>query len=93
MPRRAARVDSNQKEIVKALRQEGATVLHLHTVGGGCPDLLVGYRGANLLMEVKAPGGRLTEDQCVFFDLWEGQKDIVETPGQAVALLRMYGER
>lgn len=39
---RAAKVDKNQPEIVEALRAEGAVVQHLHAVGVGCPDLLVG---------------------------------------------------
>ncbi len=51
--RRAANVDRNQPEIVAALRAAGATVEYLHAVGGGCPDLLVGYRGANYVLEVK----------------------------------------
>lgn len=38
MPRRKARVDANQSEVVAALRAVGATVQHLHMVGGGCPD-------------------------------------------------------
>lgn len=38
MPRRKARVDANQSEVVAAFRAAGATVQHLHMVGGGCPD-------------------------------------------------------
>ena len=51
--RRAARADSNQAEIVDALRKVGASVQPIHTVGGGVPDLLVGFRGQNYLFEVK----------------------------------------
>jgi hypothetical protein len=51
--RRAAKVDANQREVVAALRGAGATVQLLHAVGEGCPDLLVGYRGGNYLLEVK----------------------------------------
>jgi hypothetical protein len=47
------RADKNQPEIVKALRDVGATVQHLHTVGQGCPDLLVGYKNRNYFIEVK----------------------------------------
>ena len=39
---RAARVDQNHVEIVKALRDHGAFVVSLATVGKGVPDLLVG---------------------------------------------------
>jgi hypothetical protein len=39
--RRAAKVDANHGEIVKALRSAGCGVLDLSAVGNGCPDLLV----------------------------------------------------
>jgi Holliday junction resolvase len=51
--RRAARTDANQDGIVAALRGAGASVQSLAATGKGCPDLLVGWRGANLLMECK----------------------------------------
>lgn len=53
MNRYARNVDANQVAVVDALRRVGALVQHLHTVGGGCPDLLVGYRGKLFLLEVK----------------------------------------
>ncbi len=53
MSRYARNVDANQVAVVDALRRVGALVQHLHTVGGGCPDLLVGYRGKLWLLEVK----------------------------------------
>jgi hypothetical protein len=47
--RYAARVDKNQAEIVKALRDAGAYVWII-----GLPvDLLVGYKGHSFLVEVK----------------------------------------
>jgi Holliday junction resolvase len=75
--RRAARVDSNQEEIVKALRAVGATVQSLAGVGHGVPDLLVGYEGKTILMEVKdgkkSPSQReLTPDQVKWIDAWTG---------------------
>ena len=75
--RRAARTDSNQEEIVKALRAVGATVQSLAGVGHGVPDLLVGYQGKTILMEVKdgnkSPSHReLTPDQVKWIDAWTG---------------------
>ena len=75
--RRAARVDWNQAQIVLALRKAGAFVQHLHTVGSGCPDLLVSWRGQVLLMEVKdgrlPPSARkLTPDEQAWHDAWTG---------------------
>lgn len=51
--RKAYRVDNNQQVIVAALRQHGCTVQHLHVIGKGCPDLLIGVNGANFLLEIK----------------------------------------
>ncbi len=75
--RRAARTDGNHEEIVKALRAVGATVQSLAAVGHGVPDLLVGYQGKTILMEVKdgtkSPSKRqLTEDQVKWIDAWSG---------------------
>ena len=50
---RAKRVDINQKAIVEHLRAMGASVFHLHEVGKGCPDLLVGVNSQTYLIEVK----------------------------------------
>ncbi len=50
--------DSNEKTIVAALVAIGAVVTRIMgCVGGdyGCPDLLVGFRGITLLLEVKDP--------------------------------------
>ena len=51
--RRIARVDRNQAEIVQALRSMGATVQHLHTIGKGCPDILVGFGGKTISWKLR----------------------------------------
>lgn len=90
--RRAARVDSNQPAIVDALRRIGATVQPLHTIGRGCPDLLVGYQGRNLLLEVKdgskPPSKRaLTADEHMWHIGWRGTVVVVETVGDAISAI------
>lgn len=92
MHRRAAKIDANQTIITDTLRRLGATVQHIHTVGKGCPDLLVGWRGQNLLVEIKdgdkAPSRRqLTPDEQRWHEEWRGQVVIVESIDDAVALL------
>ena len=80
--RRAARVDKSQNEIVYALRRIGARVAFIKQP----LDLLVGFRGRNILLEVKTPGqGRVTKEQQEFIDSWPGEAHIVETIEQAVA--------
>jgi hypothetical protein len=81
---RASKIDRCQPEIVKALRDFGATVIVLSTVGKGCPDLLVGYAGENHCLELKMPGGKLTPDQCTLHASWGGRIRIVHTPKEAI---------
>lgn len=86
--RRAAKVDRNQAEIVGYLRQLGASVQPLHSVGQGCPDLLVGWQGGNYLLEVKdgeaPPSGRkLTPDQVAWHAEWRGQVLTVKNADEA----------
>ena len=85
--RRAARVDAVQSEIVKALRSVGGKVLHLHQVGGGCPDLLVWGRGRTFLVEVKSPGEQINKLQAEFIAAWPGEIHVVNSPEQAVKAL------
>lgn len=94
--RRAAKVDTTQAEIVGALKAMGATVQHLHTVGEGCPDLLIGWRGRNWLIECKprigSPSQRnLRPNQREWHDGWKGQVAVVETPEAALAVIGAIG--
>lgn len=87
--RRAARVDANQREIVEALRRVGATVQPLHTIGSGCPDILVGYRGTNILLELKdgdkpLSRRRLTADEERWHAEWRGQVATADSVDEAL---------
>ena len=84
MRRYAAKIDRNQVEIVETLRRAGASVQPLHTVGDGVPDLLIGYRGVNLLLEVKGPRGTLTPDQVEWHGAWRGHVVVVRTIDEAL---------
>ena len=93
---RAAKVDANQGEIVEALRQAGCTVQLLHMVGKGCPDLLVGTRGINVLIECKdgskPPSARkLTADQLEWHDAWRGQVTVVCSVDEALSVVGVTG--
>lgn len=91
--RRAAKRDENESEVVAALRAVGASVQSLAAVGKGTPDLLVGFRGENYLLEVKWPLGtpsrrKLTPDQVTWHAGWKGAAYIVES---SAAALRAIG--
>ena len=88
----AKRIDANQNDIVKALRDKGAYV-RIVTQGDGIPDLLVGYKGVTYLLEVKdgdkIPSKRkLTPHEQKFFDEWTGGiVAIVTSVEDALALI------
>ena len=89
--RRAARVDSNQEQVIIALRAAGAYVWII-----GLPvDLLVGYKNHTMLMEIKAgPKKRLTALQDTFFENWYGGPlSRVDGPESALNVLRVIDEK
>ena len=91
---RTRRVDKNQVEIVKVLRQMGASVLHTHELGRGAPDISVGYRKRNYFVEIKdgaQPPSRqvLTPDEQQWHDDWRGHVTIIRSVAEAVQFMHM----
>ena len=82
---RLRRRDENQAGIFRALGQiPGVSVADTHALGGGFPDLCVGYRKGNLLVELKNPkqprsGQRLTKAEERFHRAWKGRLITVTT--------------
>jgi Holliday junction resolvase len=96
--RRAAKIDSNQPEIVEALRAIGASVATTHTAGKGFPDLVVGYGAVNYLLEIKdgslSPSARkLTSDQVEFHAAWRGQIEVVESIDDAFRAIKFKEQK
>jgi hypothetical protein len=72
----------------RMLRAEGLTP--------GAPDLLLIGRGAMGFLEVKAPGGRLSEAQVAFHDMLRRRGQLVETVrsvDEAIATIKAWGWR
>ena len=87
-PKRACKVDLNQKEIVDGLRAiSGVTVEVLSGVGSGVPDIMVGKGGYNYFMEIKGDKGKLTPDQIKWHSEWAGQVAIVRSVDDALGVL------
>jgi hypothetical protein len=92
IPGFAARRDANEQEIIEALEAAGASVKQL-SMKGVC-DLLVGIADIetgeqrNYLIEVKAPDGKLTDDQFEFFETWRGQCEVARTIEEALAIIK-----
>lgn len=86
--RRAARTDGNHADVVAALRGIGAAAWYLREP----VDLLVGFRGINLLLEIKdgtkPPSERaLTAKEAEFIATWPGQRAVVLSAEEAVAVV------
>ncbi len=86
------KVDANQSEIVQALRAVGASVAITSSLGNGFPDLVVGFRQRNYLLEVKdgnkPPSKRLlTEEEQRFFKTWSGSAYKVESVTDALTVI------
>ena len=90
--RTRAKVDANQPDIVAALRGVGASVLHIHQIGKGAPDIVVGFRGKNYLLEIKdgslPPSARgLTPDEEEFHAIWRGNVATVKNCDEALTVI------
>ena len=84
------RIDANQRAIVKLLRQwPGATVHSTADLGGGFPDLILGYRQQTLILEVKTPKGKLTPQQEDWHSGWTGSPVVIlRSEDDAIALMQ-----
>lgn len=76
-PAAQGRADSNQSEIKGWYEELFCSVLDLHSIGFGCPDLLVGLAGVTELVEVKTEEGQLRPSQLRFQHDWRGKKVVV----------------
>lgn len=96
--RRAAKIDDNQRAIVKALRSvPGVTVRITSMVGHGFPDLAVGHRGRNYFLEIKdsakpPSARRLTPEEQLFFDTWQGHCAVVMSMEEALNVVLERGK-
>ena len=92
--RRAVRRDDVESGIIRALTGFGCSVQPL--TGRGVPDLLVGFRGVNVLLECKAPAkpgprggakaGGLNDDQEKWHREWRGATPaIARSAAEAIA--------
>lgn len=89
--------DGNQAAIVAALRAVGASVELITSASrrAGIPDLLVGFRGRNYLLEVKRPGsgprgggaGVLSDDQRSWIASWRGSVAVVTSVGESLTAI------
>ena len=80
------RLDANHKAIVQALEQIGASI-----EPKGPLDVIVGYGGANYLLEIKTAHGRVSSSQSQFLATWRGQAQVVRSISEAFAAIGISG--
>lgn len=89
------KTDANHKKLIDMLRKiPNISVFSTHTIGKGFPDIVIGYKGLNYLIEIKdgnkPPSARkLTEDEVKFHSQWKGQINVVENFGDLIKILNL----
>lgn len=79
--RRAARVDSNQPEVVNAFRSLGWSVLIISQLKNCC-DIIVSKNGSTIAIEIKDGSKppskqKLTKGEIEFKESWQGRYELV----------------
>lgn len=70
---RIKKVDKNQSQVVKELRELGFSVELTHIVGKGFPDFIVGFGDIfTIPVELKSDKGTLTDDEKIFHERYQG---------------------
>ena len=93
-PGRFKKRDANHKDICMWFKNLNCSVLDLHTVGFGCPDILVGFGGETLLVEIKSKSGELEDSQNKFINEWRGGKvHVVRTVEDVISLFSYADKR
>ena len=90
--RRAAKIDENQPALVELIRAMGVSVAITSAAHDGFTDLVIGFGGVTVLVEVKdgskEPARRkLTPQQVTFHGSFKGAITVIENVQQAVELV------
>ncbi len=79
------RTDSNQSEILDALRAIGCSVFVTSHVRGFV-DIVVGYRGINYLFEIKTLKGKVNKTQTKLHSEWQGKIHVVRCIDDCISI-------
>ena len=88
----AKKVAANQSQLVPDLREAlpEAAVENLAGHGNGMTDILGGWKGFTIPMEIKGEKGRLTQAQKDFFARYQGHAVVVRNSTEAAAEIARY---
>jgi len=86
------RTDTLQAAVMRELERAGWSVQSLSQVGNGVPDLLVATpEGETFLIEVKAPGRKLSERQRRWQSQWKGRIETVHSLDELARIVGAQG--
>lgn len=86
--------DKNQTEVAGWYEELFCSVVDLHGVGFGCPDLMIGLAGRTELVEVKTEAGNAEASQVRFNRDWRGSEvKTVTTHADVIAHVQEVRER
>lgn len=86
--------DKNQAEVISWYEELYCSVVDLHGIGFGCPDLMIGLSGRTELVEVKTEVGHAEATQVRFNRDWRGSKvKTVTTHADVIAHVQDVRER
>jgi len=89
------KTDANHKEIMDGCRMvPSLSVFSTHMVGKGFPDIVIGYKGINYLVEIKdgkkmKSQKKLTDDEIKFHGSWNGQIIVAENLDDILRMLKI----
>jgi hypothetical protein len=84
--------DSNHWSIVHHFLKLGASVTDTASFGGGFPDILVGYRGLTVPVEIKTEKGRLNRRQLTWHNRHQGMTYVIRNNDMATQLIMLLDE-
>jgi len=87
MPPRARRTDANHAELLRAAAALGFDCWDCHALPGPF-DAVLGLRGVNIGIEIKTEKGKETRTQREKWSAWRGQRAIVRSIDDLIALLK-----
>ncbi len=91
MPRRAAKIDNNQTEIVAYFKACGWSVESTAGVGDGFPDIETGKGGVNINIEIKdGAKKKLRTSQNDWHKAWQGTAVIMRSLDDVQRLMDNY---
>ena len=91
MPRTAAKKDANHDEIKKAFQRLGWYWKDTYQLGLGFGDGVASRPWVNVVVEVKGPGGRLTDAEHTYHTECPGPIEVVASLDDVLRVNEKYG--